>query len=153
MGYNDIVIQPPAEAKTGHKLYPPVVVKLEREGPYLLLHYFMARTSYYKVEGGVVDKINILHFDQCNGQLHCDSAHPLPKDRSIFSNDDRAYFCFPNPVLDEPGEYRIRIDLIKLCKYGPQVIHENLTHKITRVITVKDNSDYCAELSKTTTKS
>jgi hypothetical protein len=133
----EIAVQPPTQARPGVPLFPPVAARLNSETSIYeeLSQMWTVATLIYR-DGEVAN-------EQLGGQT-ADSAHPMPAvpiasgsshgsssrgsrnshgsssrgngngSRSATSNKERAYFYFPDLVIQQPGRYRIRITLMKM---------------------------------------
>jgi hypothetical protein len=97
-------------------LYPPVACRLSSEtNIFEELSQFWAAATLIDYSGEVL-------YDQLGGKV-ADSAHPLPETTHSSSSGsngrrDRAYFFFPDLVINEPGRYRIRISLMQMDSSG-----------------------------------
>ncbi len=141
----EFIVQPPKEAKAHNDFNPPIAVKLpglrsEDNGDNPFPNHG-AIAEYRTAAGSELKK-----FDSSFGS----KAYPLPKDQSFSSSGSGgAYFYFPHLHIDEPGEYCIRIAVFYIDP------HDEIGEKRTPVgvvethITIKDESDYRQELSKT----
>lgn len=108
-----LAVQPPAQARPGAVLYPPVVARLSSE-----TGIFGELSQTWAVATLLYDSGEVLS-DQLEGKV-ADSAHPMPEitHSNGFGSDgtadqDRAYFYFPDLVIREPGRYRVRISLMQ----------------------------------------
>jgi len=112
-------VQPPSQTRPGVPLYPPVAARLSSDTSVFdeLSYTWAVATLIHKQSG------EVLH-EGLHGRV-ADSAHPLPDQtegrnsgsRSSSSSSterDRAYFYFPDLVIDEPGSYRIRVSLMRM---------------------------------------
>jgi hypothetical protein len=131
-----VAVQPPARAQSGVALYPPLAGRLSSEtNIFDELSQFWAVATLIDYSGEVLD-------DQLGGKV-ADSAHPLPETTHSSSSSsngrkDRAYFYFPDLVINEPGRYRIRISLMQMDYSGDSslegtvVVRESVdSHSIT----------------------
>ena len=107
-----IAVQPPARARPGAILYPPLVVRLSSEH------------DLYEHLAGYWTCISLIHYatseviyDQMNGKV-ADSAHPIAQTRSRGVRD-QAYFFFPDLTIHGTGRYRLRISLMRM-DYSPE---------------------------------
>ena len=110
-----IVVQPPARAQSGIVLYPPLAARLSSE-----TNIFDKLSQFWAVATLISDSREVLN-DQLGGKV-ADSAHPLPETEhssssSSNSRRDRAYFYFPDLIINEPGRYRITISLMQMDYY------------------------------------
>jgi len=112
-------VQPPSQTRPGVPLYPPIAARLSSNTSVFdeLSQTWAVATLIHKQSGEVL-------YEGLRGRV-ADSAHPLPNQtdgqssgsRSSSSSSterDRAYFYFPDLVIDEPGSYRIRVSLMKM---------------------------------------
>ena len=129
----EIVVQPPATARPGTRLYPPITVRLrirdartneEVEGRGQLGRLWALASV---VEDSRVEPHSGTHI--LTGNL-VDSAHPLYDDGDSPVTDQEfsattvaepyptnaldSYLTFPGLVLNETGDFRIRITLIRM---------------------------------------
>ena len=119
-----LAVQPPAQARAGVALYPPLVAQLSSE-----TGIFGEFSQIWAVATLLYDSGEVLS-DQLIGKV-VDSAHLMPEiTHSNGSSSDnpadqgRAYFSFPNLVIREPGRYRVRISLMQMddsCESAPYV--------------------------------
>jgi len=112
-------VQPPSQTRPGVPLYPPVTASLSSNtSTFIELSQTWAFATLIHKQSG-----EVLH-EGLRGRI-ADSAHPLPDQtegqssgsRSSSSSSterDRAYFYFPDLVIDEPGNYRIRVSLMEM---------------------------------------
>lgn len=131
-----IAVQPPARARPGAILYPPLIVQLISEHDLYehLAGYWTCITLIHHSTGQVI-------YDQMDGKV-ADSAHPMTLDRSSRGPYDQAYFLFPDLAIHATGRYRLRISLMRM-DYSPEsgpdgavVCDEQID---TRSITVEDS--------------
>jgi len=109
----ELAVQPPAQARPGVILYPPVVAILRsNSSDFSELSQTWAVAALVRRSGEVLE-----------GQLHgrlADSAHPMPRRahgsgvNGIGNAQEQAYFFFPDLVINEPGRYRIRVSLMRM---------------------------------------
>lgn len=123
-----VAVQPPANARTGMTLYPPVAAKLQSAND-----IFDELAGYWAV-ATLVHYSGETLYDRLGGRIS-DSAHPLdpPSPTSSHSNgQDRAYFYFPDLVIPESGRYCIRISLLQMdyssedAPEGMAIVRENI---------------------------
>jgi hypothetical protein len=107
-----ISVQPPARARPGAILYPPLVIRLASEHDLYehLAGYWTVVTLLHYSNGEVL-------YDQMDGKM-ADSAHPIAQSRSRGVRD-QAYFFFPDLVIHHPGRYRLRVSLMRM-DYSPE---------------------------------
>ncbi|KAA8572146.1 hypothetical protein MFRU_018g01410 [Monilinia fructicola] len=107
-----IAVQPPARARPGAILYPPLVVQLSSEHDLYehLAGYWTCITLIHYSTGQVI-------YDQMDGKA-ADSAHPIAQTRSRGVRD-QAYFFFPDVAIHATGRYRLRISLMRM-DYSPE---------------------------------
>lgn len=149
-------IQPPTQTRPGIPLYPPVAARLSSETSVFdeLSQTWAVATLVHKQSGEVL-------YDGLCGRV-ADSAHPLPEqtnERSSGSRSsstsrnerDRAYFYFPDLVINEPGSYRIRVSLMRMdvaedaSSSGVVYVRETID---SRSIIVKENPSQDSRPSK-----
>ncbi|KAG4427300.1 hypothetical protein IFR05_017217 [Cadophora sp. M221] len=105
-----LAVQPPPRTRPEVALYPPVAARISSEtSVYEELSYTWAVATLLHYFGEILN-------DQLGGTI-ADSAHPLPESThtgssSAIAQTDKAYFYFPNLVINKPGRYRIRISLM-----------------------------------------
>ncbi|KAH8672083.1 hypothetical protein BGZ60DRAFT_430505 [Tricladium varicosporioides] len=106
-----LAIQPPARVRPGEALYPPPAARLSTvSNNFGQLSQIWAVATLIKRDSGET------LYNQLGGRL-ADSAHPLPEgmhSSGSSTSKDRAYFYFPDLVINEPGRYRIRISLMEM---------------------------------------
>ncbi|CAM6005385.1 unnamed protein product [Sphagnum balticum] len=146
-----LAVQPPAQARPGSPLYPPLAARLSSE-----MNIFDQLSNTWAVATLVHQSGKILD-DQLGGRV-ADSAHPLPEigsghHRSRSSEKDRAYFYFPNLTIYEPGRYRIRVSLMQMdysCDTSPDGIVRVCEYIDSRSIVVEDRAENSGRPSKIT---
>lgn len=110
-----LAVEPGLHANPGIPLYPPLIARLSSE-----TSIFSQLSQTWAVATLIHYSGEVLH-DQLGGTV-TDSAHPLPEaalgTSSSSSNKDRAYFYFPGLVIYEPGQYHIRVSLMRM-DYSP----------------------------------
>lgn len=141
-----IEVRPPAQARPGVPLYPPIAAKLRSENNiYDQLSNMWAVATLVRYSGGEV------LYDQLGGKV-TDSAHPLPEGHSSSSSSrDRAYFYFPDLAIYHPGKYRIRISLMEMDysnASNPEGIVRVREYADTHSITIEDRSHHHSRPSK-----
>ena len=141
-----LAIEPPQYARPGVPLWPPVSCGLS------------SRTSIYSELAQTWAVATLVHYsgevlyDQLGGKV-ADSAHPLPESghhsSSSSSNHsasrDRAYFFFPDLVINEPGRYRIRVSLMQMdysIEGQPEGVVRVLESIDSRSVTVEEGVVY-----------
>ncbi|KAG0647690.1 hypothetical protein D0Z07_6510 [Hyphodiscus hymeniophilus] len=107
-----IAVQPSQQTKPGIALYPPVVARLSSE-----ISIFEELSQVWAVASLMSPSGEVL-YERLRGKI-ADSAHPMADAGDGSSNQqramkDRAYFYFPDLVIDTPGRYRIRISLMRV---------------------------------------
>ena len=105
-----LAVQPPARTRPRVALYPPVVARLSSQTSiFEELSQIWAFASLISPSGEVLR-------EQLEGKV-ADSAHPIAENRNGSGQGalpDRAYFYFPDLVIPEPGQYCIRVTLMRM---------------------------------------
>ncbi|KAH7413018.1 hypothetical protein BKA64DRAFT_342848 [Cadophora sp. MPI-SDFR-AT-0126] len=137
-----LAVQPPPQTRPGVALYPPVAARISSETSiYEELSHTWAVATLLRTTGEVLD-------NQLGGRV-ADSAHPLPESTHSSSSSgnaqtDRAYFYFPDLVINEPGRYRVRVSLMQMdysCDEAPEGVARVREYVDSRSITVEERSD------------
>ncbi|KAH6712194.1 hypothetical protein DL95DRAFT_433637 [Leptodontidium sp. 2 PMI_412] len=137
-----LAVQPPPQTRPGVALYPPVAARISSEtSVYEELSHTWAVATLLRYSGEILD-------DQLGGRV-ADSAHPLPESThtgssSAIAQTDRAYFYFPDLVINEPGRYRVRVSLMQMdysCDEAPEGVARVREYVDSRSITVEERSD------------
>jgi hypothetical protein len=141
----DFAIQPPAQARPGVALYPPVTARLSSENNiFEELSQIWAAITLVHHSGEVL-------YQQLSGKV-ADSAHTLPEGGgSSSAARDRAYFYFPDLVIHEPGQYRIKITLMQMdysCDTAPEGVVTVRDYVDSRTISIDDNAPNRSRPSK-----
>ena len=105
-----LAVQPPAQAKPSVALYPPIVARLSSE-----TSIFQELSQIWAVASLISPSGEILH-EKLAGRV-ADSAHPIAENvhsRSEGGMKDRAYFYFPDLVIHKPGQYCVRVTLMRM---------------------------------------
>lgn len=142
-----IAVQPPRRARLGVALYPPVVATLSSEVDIFdELSCVWAVATLIQYTGDVVE-------NQLGGRLS-DSAHPMPRRAPGYRSTrggqrERAYFCFPDLAIYQPGEYWIRVTVMRMdntsSSDGSVVIEEQID---CQSVIVEDSDPHRARLSE-----
>lgn len=108
----DVSVHPPAQAQPGVPFFPPVAARLS--SPTNLY----GELSQYWTIATLVDHNGEPLNDQLGGRVS-DSAHPMQSGRGSShrnhsSDTGQAYFYFPDLVIYYPGQYRIRVTLMRM---------------------------------------
>ena len=105
-----LAVQPPAQTKPGVTLYPPIVARLSSD-----TNIFEELSQIWAVASLISPSGEVLH-EKLEGKV-ADSAHPMA-DSGLGSAQggvkDRAYFYFPDLVIQTPGRYRVRVILMRM---------------------------------------
>ncbi|TVY93085.1 hypothetical protein LAWI1_G002396 [Lachnellula willkommii] len=135
----DLAIQPPAQARPGVALYPPLTARLSSEyNIFEELSQVWAAVTLVHHSGEVL-------YQQLSGKV-ADSAHPLPEGGGSGSSSaarDRAYFYFPDLVIHEPGQYRVRVTLMQMdysCDAAPDGVVTVREYVDSRSISIENNA-------------
>ncbi|TVY82031.1 hypothetical protein LSUE1_G004056 [Lachnellula suecica] len=134
----DLAIQPPAQARPGVALYPPLTARLSSESNIFgELSQIWAGVTLVHHSGEVL-------YQQLSGKV-ADSAHPLPEAGGSSSSAarDRAYFYFPDLVIHEPGQYTIRVTLMQMdysCDTAPDGVVTVREYVDSRSISIDANA-------------
>ncbi|KAL2064131.1 hypothetical protein VTL71DRAFT_4625 [Oculimacula yallundae] len=137
-----LAVQPPPQTRPGVTLYPPIAARISsEESVYEELSQTWAVATLLRYSGEILD-------DHLGGRV-ADSAHPLPEgvrssSSSSSAQTDRAYFYFPDLVINEPGRYRVRVSLMQMdysCEEAPEGIARVREYVDSRSITVEDRSN------------
>jgi hypothetical protein len=137
----DFAIQPPAQARPGVALYPPLTARLSSESNiFEELSQVWANVQLVHHSGEVL-------YQQLSGKV-ADSAHPLPEDSS---SSNAAYFYFPDLIIHQPGQYRVRITLMQMdysCDTAPDGVVTVREWVDSRSITIDENAPNRSRPSK-----
>jgi hypothetical protein len=151
----DLAVQPPTQIRPGETLYPPVAASLSSEtNMYNELSQTWAVATLVRQSGEVLE-------GHLGGRV-ADSAHPLPESShghnhsrgggsSSNAKKDRAYFYFPDLIIHEPGQYRIRVSLMQMDFSGeasPSGEVKVCDYVESRSIVVEDRADNHTKPSK-----
>ncbi len=145
-----LAVQPPSRTRPGVALYPPLAARISSEtSAYEELSQTWAVATLLHTSGEILD-------DQLGGRV-ADSAHPLPESTHTSSSSsssakkDRAYFYFPDLVINEPGRYRVRVSLMQMdysCDEAPEGVVRVREYVDSRSITVEERSDISSRPSE-----
>lgn len=142
-----LAVHPPPTARPGRSLYPPIAARISSDiNIYKELSQTWAVATLIHYSGERLD-------DQLGGRV-ADSAHPLPASVTSCSSSsrrDRAYFYFPDLVINSPGRYKIRISLMQMdysgTEYSEGVVRV-LEYVDSHSITVEEKPETSSRLSK-----
>lgn len=142
----DLAIQPPAQARPGVALYPPLTARLSSDSS-----IFDEELSQVWAALTLVHSSGEVLYQQLSGKV-ADSAHPLPEaGGSSSSARERAYFYFPDLVIHHPGEYCIRITLMQMdysCDTAPDGVVTVREYVDSRMISIDNNAPNRSRPSK-----
>ena len=105
-----LAVQPPRQTRPSVALYPPVVACLSSD-----TNIFEELSQSWAIASLISPAGEVL-YEKLGGNV-ADSAHPMADNRhggQQGAMTDRAYFYFPDLVIDTPGQYRIRVTLMKV---------------------------------------
>ncbi|CAL3968694.1 unnamed protein product [Diplocarpon coronariae] len=145
----ELAVQPPRQTRPGRPLYPPIAARISSEtSVYEELSRTWAAVTLISSSGETLD-------DRLGGKV-ADSAHPLPASAQSNSSSgsgvrrDRAYFYFPDLVIYEPGNYRVRVSLMQMdysSTEAPEGVARIREFVDSRPITVEEGSDTSSQPS------
>jgi hypothetical protein len=105
-----LAVQPPSQTRPGVALYPPIVARLSSDTSiFEELSQIWAMVSLISPSGEVL-------YEKLEGKV-ADSAHPIAESGHGGQQGamrDRAYFYFPDLVIQTPGRYRVRVTLMRV---------------------------------------
>jgi len=102
-----LAVQPPQQTKPNVALYPPIVARLSSD-----TSIFEELSQIWAVASLVSPSGEVL-YEKLGGRV-ADSAHPITENGQRETMQDRAYFYFPDLVIQSPGRYRIRVTLMSV---------------------------------------
>ena len=139
----NVIVEPPPQVRPGATLNPPIIVRLARTdvedeavGDTSQLFAFVSVTS----EDGSTS-LAPPSSDLVSGNLS-DSVHTLESD-SEFDDEEAGFLSFPDIQIQNPGNYRLRVSLMKLDAGGGSGSRGaiNLQSTLSRVIRVDYEAD------------
>lgn len=142
-------IQPPARARPGVALYPPLVALLSSESESereILedLSRLWSTATLFNSTGEVLTQ-------HLSGNAF-GSAHPFPEaGGSSAATRNWAYFYFPDLVIHESGNYCVRITLMKMgysSDTAPDEVATVCEHVDSRWISIEDGAPNRSRTSK-----
>lgn len=144
----NISIQPPAKAQLGAAMYPPVAIRLtSTTSMYDELSHIWALATLVGQNGQSPDV-------QLLGKT-ADSAHPMNQNTRSADRDtlrDQAYFYFPDLKINTPGQYRVRVTLMRMSYSYDSLQGEAVAvaedYIDTRSIIVEEGGQYPAKPSE-----
>ena len=141
----DIVVQPPSRVRPGRLLYPPVVLRVRQQETVGFSSQPLINSSVlWALVSLVSADENMVLAPPDPGLIignPVDSIHPLMPALEI---RDLGFASFPGIAIRDPGEYRIRVSLIRMTlsdAFGSpaQESGANLLNILSRIIRVEDN--------------
>lgn len=141
----EIVVQPPSRVRPGRLLYPPVVLRVRQLEVLGLSSQPLNNSSVLWVLVSLVsaDESTVLAPPDPGLIIGnpVDSIHPLIP---ALESRDLGFASFPNIAIRDPGEYRIRVSLIRMTLSdasgsAAQESGANLLNILSRIIRVEDN--------------
>ena len=111
----EVAVEPPQMTKPGVALCPPVVARLSSD------RVLFEELSEIWAVASLVSSSGEVLYEQLGGKI-ADSAHPIGNTGNGRQEElmkDRAYFYFPDLVINTPGRYRIRVTLMRVS-YTPE---------------------------------
>ena len=105
-----LAVQPPTQTRPGVALYPPIVACLSSHTSiFEELSHIWAVASLISSSGEIL-------YEKLEGKV-ADSAHPIAESGHGSQQEDmrdRAYFYFPDLVIQTPGRYHVRVTLMRV---------------------------------------
>ena len=140
----NVVVGPPPQVRPGATLNPPIIVRLARTDvedeavrDTSRLFAFVSVTS----EDGSTS-LAPPRSDLVSGNLS-DSVHALENDSGESDDEEVGYLSFPDIRIQNPGNYRLRVSLMKIDAGGSSESTGamNLQSTLSRVIRVDNEAE------------
>ena len=133
----NVIVQPPPQVRPGTTLSPPIIVRLEKTGveDKRDTSQLFAFVSVISEDGST--SLAPPRNDLIAGGIS-DSVHTLESDTESSDDEEVGFLSFPDLTIEEPGDYRLKVSLMKVIVSGGAM---NLQSTLSRVIHVDNDAE------------